>query len=680
MNSSTRTFAGLPAALAWVFAFMLATGWQALHAIPDLMKEESTLGRTIGLKFWGTPLGTKTALYLIAVIAAHIVWGLLVYFLARLTVSVFPRHENKASLVVTFWFGLSALTLLAFNAATYAWSNSGLVGFGWAAIPLATLLATCVLYVAIRYLRSRPKHLKWVPRVAVYSVLLGIAWMTLGRSVADGSKLDDAQAVQQPNIILIGIDSLRPDVIGGSRKIGLTPNIDRFLHDAHEFTHSITPLARTFPTWVSILSGKYPINSGARENLIPRPRLTVEHTLPELLRKSGYRTAFGIDETRFANIDESFGFDTVIAPTMGAPDWVLATINDLPLTNLLSNVRVGRWLFPASYGNRAAAHVYQPHTYVDLVDQMIDSGGPQFIALHLTLPHWPYHHAQRADRYFNPADDSMYAYLSEVISVDRQFGELMELLEEKRLLEKSIVVLLSDHGEAVNLPARDSILAGMQFDSREETKGLTIPLAGHGNSVLSPSQYHTVLAIRGYGDSGMSNHRRRHEFLVSSIDLMPSILDLIGAQSPEGMDGQSFADALRDKPVEGFDEDRVVLTETGLVAAQVGTQLDESKIAEQADFYRMNTQNARLEFREDMLDEAVSNKERAAISSRWTLVRIPARGDTPNARYLAFDRKQMQAFTIDPTKLDRADPEVARLAGVLSTYYGDEVPELALPH
>ena len=74
-------------------------------------------------------------------------------------------------------------------------------------------------------------------------------------------------------------------------------------------TDAITPLARTFPSWVSMLTGRHPHTTGAYMNLLPRELIHAGHTLPQLLREHGYRTYYAIDETRFSNIDASYGFD-----------------------------------------------------------------------------------------------------------------------------------------------------------------------------------------------------------------------------------------------------------------------------------------------------------------------------------------------------------------------------------
>src|SRR5204863_1260045 len=131
-----------------------------------------------------------------------------------------------------------------------------------------------------------------------------------------------------------------------------TPHMDEFLNQATVFSESLTPLARTFPSWVSILTGAYPKNSNVRYNLSDQITFDLKQTLPSILRDHGYKTIYAIDETRFSNINESYGFDQIVAPPTGFNDFLIGTINDFPLSNLLVNTILGKYLFPYSYANR----------------------------------------------------------------------------------------------------------------------------------------------------------------------------------------------------------------------------------------------------------------------------------------------------------------------------------------
>ena len=127
---------------------------------------------------------------------------------------------------------------------------------------------------------------------------------------------------------------------------GLTPNLDRFLSGADLVRDTTTPAARTFSSWVAILTGRSPPVTGARFNLADRTIVSANPTIADVLRGRGYHTVYSTDEVRFANIDETYGFDQVITPPIGASDFLIGTFNELPLASVVINTRVGQVLFP----------------------------------------------------------------------------------------------------------------------------------------------------------------------------------------------------------------------------------------------------------------------------------------------------------------------------------------------
>ena len=187
---------------------------------------------------------------------------------------------------------------------------------------------------------------------------------------------------QQPNIILIGLDSLRPDFTGfyGNQFVR-TPNIDHFLSQAVSFSETYTPLARTFPAWLSILTGKYPKHHEARNNLIASTSIIQQDTLAKKLQQAGYVTVYATDEKRFSNITKEYGFDRIVGPKMGVNDFLLGSLSDF---DKLLVVPGGRFLFPLIMVSRSH-HTYQPDKYTisrqDLSVFLINL----FLSVHLCL-------------------------------------------------------------------------------------------------------------------------------------------------------------------------------------------------------------------------------------------------------------------------------------------------------
>ena len=122
---------------------------------------------------------------------------------------------------------------------------------------------------------------------------------------------------------------------------------------------------------------------------MPRRLVHEGETLADALRSAGYHAIYSTDEVRFANIDESYGFDQLVTPPIGAVDFLLGYAGDMPLVNLVASTAAGRTLFPSNHANRAAQVTYGPGDFVD-ASNASSGGSPTLLAIHLTLTHWPY--------------------------------------------------------------------------------------------------------------------------------------------------------------------------------------------------------------------------------------------------------------------------------------------------
>jgi len=214
-------------------------------------------------------------------------------------------------------------------------------------------------------------------------------------------------------------------------------------------------------------------------NLLPPRLICTGETLPQALRKKGYTTVYAIDEVRFSNIDASYGFDVTVTPPIGASDFLLGSLNDTPLSNLVVNTFLGKLLFPFSYANRASAVTYKPATFVDRLRSELPRKQPIFLAVHLTLAHWPYYWSDSPKHQLRETAALRELYAMSVREVDRQFASVMESLASLGLLNNAIVVLMSDHGESLGMPNDNPY-----GEDNPELRGAIV--LGHGTSVLSP--------------------------------------------------------------------------------------------------------------------------------------------------------------------------------------------------
>lgn len=437
----------------------------------------------------------------------------------------------------------------------------------------------------------------------------------------------DASTNKQPNIIIIGIDALRPDFLGFFGYSKTTPHLDNFLNQSTVFSESLTPIARTFPAWVSILLGKYPKQSGIRTDLQDLTAFNLNDALPTLLKQKGYETIFATDETRFSNIDERFGFDKVIVPTIGLDDFLLGTLNDFPLSNLMVNSTLGKLFFPNSYGNRPAYATYDPNSFLNLLKPTLSSSRqkPLFLSIHFCLTHFPYVWNQTPLK-----QNTLQNYQAAIHRVDQQFEDFLLLLQQNKILDHAIVIVLSDHGEAIELHgdrATDPSLfisktkSIPQFYPASSDKETVDQSAGHGTDVLSLSQYHTVLAFRLYGLQKYEPHIVSG--LVSLLDIKPTILDFL-KMPQENLPGNSLQNfILTNETI--FNSKKDFFTETDFSPEAVRTAHPEIRkaIFEGIDYFQLDPKTLRFTVRKSMEQTIFSSKQYADYSGDWLLALYP---------------------------------------------------------
>ena len=641
---------GLYIALAMSFAFMALSFLRTIGDASSASFGRGVLQSVLAQPIWGTRLGTELTQFVGALVLIHALAAVVSWVLARLTLCARPQIGSSQRVLTVFWLVLAMIWVLVANAYWYPRSALGehysaLVSASIAGISLfaflstlmglvvaAILLTVCIRHYAV-LARSR---LAWAGGLAF--VVAGVALPSIdGLGNARGSDGDD-----RPHVIFIGIDSLRTDFVQNTEH-QWTPALDSFLGDSIQFSNTVTPLARTFPAWVSIVTGQHPHTTGAFVNLLPRDEVEIGNTLPSILSGEGYETVYAIDEVRFSNLDETYGFDKMLAPPMGAADFMLGFFSDTPLANIVSNTIFGRWLFPYGYSNRAADKTYDPDTFLDWVDDGVSFDRPTFLSAHLTLAHWPYTWATAPD----PRDPSSVSvtkdasnrglYEVAVDRVDRQFGQLMSLLEKKGALENAIVVVLSDHGES--LGESSPLIGGEDSEDSMELPFPTLRLFGHGTHVFSRDQYNVVMGFRSYGSDLLETDEGGVLSIPATLeDLAPTMLDLLGTSSGgQAFDGQSLAPYLRnDEPLLFGHDERIRFLETefnppGIEATGMPS---ESALMSAANTYEIDPETDRVMIRTEFVGDILAKRQYAAELDGRILAAVP--GERLEEQFLLY--------------------------------------------
>jgi hypothetical protein len=259
-------------------------------------------------------------------------------------------------------------------------------------------------------------------------------------------------------------------------------------------------------------------------------------------------------------------------------------------------------------------------------------------------------------------------------TADRMFGEVLAMLERKGALRNAVVVVLSDHGEALNLPS-DSF-----FDDTFHVTGLGAPLKmsplGHGQSVLSKSQYQILLAFRTFGTDHAVGNGRDLRVLATAEDIAPTLLAFLGVDAgPLTSTGMSLLPAMRSTTNADTAEQiarRIRFTETDLaVLPAPGGGVDEIGTAKQnAMFFSIDPRTARLHLSSRYVPLATTFKERAAYSRDQLIAAIPAGPYAHQYIYIDFAGRHGQLL------LDRPGPdtpEAQRLWDALHEHYAGEL-------
>lgn len=616
-------------------------------------------------------LGWQLGSFLAALLLSNSLLGFAAFGLGRLTRAAFPRISSD-SLPTAVWFVALAGLILAANASLFPasiftgveswWRKSvgGLLPVAW----ITAGLAIVALLLAAGALSRWARQWRWTlgGTWAVFGATATVLLLWMPRMPAFAARGDGAA----PNIVILGIDSLRYDLTVPRRGAMDAPNIRAFMDQARQFEDATTPLARTFAAWVTILTGRHPVTTNARYNLMPRRLVHEGETLATALRARGYRAIYATDEVRYANFDETYGFDQTITPPIGAIDFLLGYGADMPLVNLVASTSLGALLFPSNHANRAASVTYRPRDFVDRLERGIEVNGPALIAIHLTLTHWPYSWAGKNTPTTPPA--YRVAYGEAVPAVDRQFADVLTMLAGKGVLDNAVVVLLSDHGEALGAE-NDSII-------RRTGSGLEIwnSLWGHGTSVLSPNQYHVLLAMRAFGRAKLPGPARNYEWPVSLEDVRPTLEELATGTPAADVDGLSLVPYMTDPDRAATLEKRIRFTETDLNTASIlAGRYDASGVArEAAHYYELEPDTGWVQLRQSWLAELISRKQRAAISSRSLLAAIPGdRGQ--EIRYLYSDREHPVPEVLEGPGERFGDPEARRLRDALQARFPGEL-------
>ena len=300
----------------------------------------------------------------------------------------------------------------------------------------------------------------------------------------------------EPHLVLLSVDTLRADAVGAYGAEGAkTPTIDALAAAGMLFEDAHTTIGKTGPAFASIFTSLYPPTHGARRNA-QRMRSDIP-VLAELLGEAGYEAAAFISNwtLRADLVGLNRGFDHYDEEFNQARN--AGGVTERDADDIVKATE--RWL------RRRA-------------DDEERNGRPLFLWVHFSDPHSPYLERGGFTPPLPPRKtrtagwQKRWRYQSEVNYVDHWLGRLSEAIEE-RLPGPRFTLFLSDHGESMGEHS----------------------YWGHGKNVHWPNtRIPMILAGPGL-PTGLEVQAP-----VGVVDVLPTVLDLLGIEAPDGLEGQSL--------------------------------------------------------------------------------------------------------------------------------------------
>ncbi len=297
----------------------------------------------------------------------------------------------------------------------------------------------------------------------------------------------------QPNILLICVDTLRHDHVGfGGSERPVSPHIDALAERGLVFPVAYSQSGWTMPSMATMLTGRYPSDTGATDF-----HRSMDRTLPTLasiLRAAGYDT-------------RAFVSHMLLTPTYG----------------------FNKGFRKFDYSVLQVGHPHDVSTADQLTHLAIadldELEPPFFMWVHYFDPHFEY---LPHDEWNSFGDEDIERYDQEIAYTDREVGRLLIALDQRGLLDDTIVIFTSDHGEEFGEHG-----GAFHYTSYEEVVRVPLAIAGPG---IEP---------------GTSDVR------AQQVDFLPTVLSMVGVNDvPEGLPGVDLLNPPADERAVFIERDR----------------------------------------------------------------------------------------------------------------------------
>jgi len=314
-------------------------------------------------------------------------------------------------------------------------------------------------------------------------------------------------AVERTNILIVTVDDMNCDSVGafGCKLPGTTPNIDKLAAEGMRFEHAHVQVGNCFPSRNVLLSGRYPHNTGV-EGFYQVTNPDYPHML-DLMKQAGY----------FVGIRGKATHSTPYHPYAWDADLSVIDGQKQDVKNArsyyASTKRAIELAAAAEKPFCLNVNISDPHKPFYAMgkqgDVVKDSNVPShiFTPEEVPVPGFLFDHPD--------VRLELAHYYSSVRRADDCFAAIIKALNESGKRNDTVIIFLSDHG--MPLPFAKTAL--------------------WNHSTRTP----WIVSWPGVTKSGATDA----DHMISAVDMMPTLCDIVGIDHPQGFDGYSFAPILR---------------------------------------------------------------------------------------------------------------------------------------
>jgi len=433
----------------------------------------------------------------------------------------------------------SLITIGSFHNSLWVVKNSVAIAF----IAVVSLFVFFINRIRRAELSSWKKSLIPLATVEFFILLMSFFWI---QWPPEFPRLNSSNSIEKPNVLLIVMDTVgaaHMSLYGYGRET--TPNLEKFSREATVFYDGVASGDMTLSTHASIFTGMYARKHGAHFNNegLGQSLKNQSKTLAEILSSQGYSTLGVVANHVFFGSGYGLeqGFDYLHARE--ADEYVI--FHALGQTEKFYLKQTLHRLLK-EFGSKEELETHYPKAEEinNEVFKLLDKTQkrPFFLFVNYMDTHWPYMSPKNFRNLYEGKDEEFtsidfYKLLTEVVRdqcrqitdkerqhlisqydgaityVDSQIGKLLNRLKKHEFYDNTMIIITSDHGEA--------------FGAKN--------LVQHGVSVYQ-DQIHIPLILK----YPKTKQKIAAEGRVSVVDILPTVLDVLGLEIPNDVDGESL--------------------------------------------------------------------------------------------------------------------------------------------